>query len=162
MSQHTSQDKTSREAKQTRQENKTRQDNKTTHHEDKTVKHDNMTNNKTKFTTTSRYQKRTKRLNNNFGDDLWGGRFLKQIKNKTRQDEIRQDKTRRHNKTTHHEGKTVRHDKMTNNNTRFTTKSRYQKRPKRQDNNFGAYLRLNTLRCSRGGGRDRCRGRGRG
>ncbi len=81
-----------------------------------------------------------------------GGCLIK-IRNKTRQDKIRQDKTRRHNKTTDHEDKTVIHDKMPNKKTRFTTKSRYKKRSRRQDNNVGDYLRLSaSLRYSRGGG----------
>ncbi len=73
------------------------------------------------------------------------------IRNKTRQDKIRKDKTRRHNKTTDHEDKTVIHDKMTNKKTRFTTKSKYKKRSRRQDNNVGDYLRLSTsLQYSQG------------
>ena len=82
-----------------------------------------------------------------------GGCLIK-IRNKTRQDKIRQDKTRRHNKTTDHENKTVIRHTMTNKKTRFTTKSRFKKRRKRQDNNVGDYLRLSTFfQYSRGGGK---------
>ncbi len=41
-----------------------------------------------------------------------GGGMSYKIKIKTREDDIRQDKKRRHNKTSHYEDKTVRHDKM--------------------------------------------------
>ncbi len=52
-----------------------------------------------------------------------------------------------------HTGGVVRH-KMTNKKTRSTTKRKFKKRPRRQDNNVGDYLRLSTsFQYSRGGGK---------
>jgi hypothetical protein len=43
---------------------------------------------------------------------------------------------------------------MTNKKTRFTTKRKLKKKPRRQDNNVGDYLRLSTsFQYSRGGGK---------
>ena len=59
-----------------------------------------------------------------------GGECIIEIKIKTREDDIRQDKTRRHNKTSPHEDKTIRHDNMTNN--KVTSK---EDKPKRLEKN---------------------------